>query len=67
MEMERVFDSELWRVELGDQATRCMKGENGPKGAGIVAGRAYRGRRFAQMERFRRVYGQKLPWGRGTI
>lgn len=62
MKTERAFDSELHRLELGDRAAGCMKGENGPAGANIVAGRAYRGVVSLRREQLRRDYGKKLPW-----
>lgn len=50
------------RAELGDRVVRCMKGENDPAGASIIAGRAYRGIVEARREELRRRYGKKLPW-----
>lgn len=58
------FDSEFWRAELGDQAAKCLKGENGPSAKSIVSGRAFRALREVRSEEFRRRFGKKLPWSK---
>lgn len=64
-ERERAFDSECWRVELGEQAAKCLKGENGSEGSRIIAGRAARGLREAWRLRFLETYGGTTAWGKG--